>query len=269
MLPNRRLRYQRELRGWSRNYIAEKIGTDFQTVARWERGETFPNPYSRQKLCELFQENAGVLGLIPGEVEEPQEPVQQQVAEKLPVPDRDDRLHDASPYRDGEKLSAPLPLHLQMEFPAYLVRWLLFIGLALLIGMFFLAWFARSLLDYSFSSVPSREAPRAHVMPGGMWLSPFDRATIRDTLDFVARAYPTNPGDPAIDHVNFTIEWQGNWRIACDVQAPLPDSTFRCSVNLNMLGAPPGMLRISFDVYDRMGNYNKAPNGIHTVYFAP
>ena len=58
------LRYERERRGWSRNYVAEKIESDPQTVGRWERGETFPNPYFRQRLCELFEKNAEELGLM-------------------------------------------------------------------------------------------------------------------------------------------------------------------------------------------------------------
>ena len=42
------LRYERERRGWSRNYVAEKIESDPQTVGRRERGKAFPNPYFRQ-----------------------------------------------------------------------------------------------------------------------------------------------------------------------------------------------------------------------------
>ena len=58
-VPNERLRHQREIYGWSRNYVAEKIESDPRTVARWERGKTFPSPYYRQKLCELFGKKAG------------------------------------------------------------------------------------------------------------------------------------------------------------------------------------------------------------------
>jgi WD40 repeat protein/transcriptional regulator with XRE-family HTH domain len=57
-----RLRYEREQRGWSRSYIAEKIEVDIATVGRWERGERLPHPYHRQKLCALFGKNAHELG---------------------------------------------------------------------------------------------------------------------------------------------------------------------------------------------------------------
>jgi WD40 repeat protein/transcriptional regulator with XRE-family HTH domain len=58
------LRYERERRGWSQAVLAEKIGSDFKTVHRWESGKSFPHPYHRQLLCELFQKSAEELGLI-------------------------------------------------------------------------------------------------------------------------------------------------------------------------------------------------------------
>lgn len=59
------LRKEREQRGWSRAYVAEKTESDPRTVGRWERGESFPNPYYRQKLCELFGMPPKELGLLP------------------------------------------------------------------------------------------------------------------------------------------------------------------------------------------------------------
>lgn len=58
-----RLRYEREKRGWSRNYVAEQIEVDIATVGRWERGERLPYPQYRQKLCELFDLSAQEFGL--------------------------------------------------------------------------------------------------------------------------------------------------------------------------------------------------------------
>ena len=63
-VPNEQLRHQREIYGWSRNYVAEKLESDPRTVARWERGKTLPSPYYRQKLCELFGKKADELGLM-------------------------------------------------------------------------------------------------------------------------------------------------------------------------------------------------------------
>src|SRR5690349_4820941 len=61
---NNRLRYERELRGWSQADLAEKVGTTQKIVSRWERGENVPVPYYRQKLCKLFGKNASELGLL-------------------------------------------------------------------------------------------------------------------------------------------------------------------------------------------------------------
>jgi transcriptional regulator with XRE-family HTH domain/DNA polymerase III delta prime subunit len=65
-----RLRQERELRGWSRSYIAEQVEVDLGTVGRWERGERLPHPHYRQKLCDLFGKSAQELGLLPEGVDE-------------------------------------------------------------------------------------------------------------------------------------------------------------------------------------------------------
>jgi transcriptional regulator with XRE-family HTH domain len=59
-----RLRQERERRGWSRNYVAERIQVDVVTIGRWERGQRLPYPIYRQKLCDLFEMNAEQLGLF-------------------------------------------------------------------------------------------------------------------------------------------------------------------------------------------------------------
>lgn len=58
-----RLRQERELRGWSRQYIAEQVSVHLATIGRWERGERVPHPHYRRLLCELFQKNTLELGL--------------------------------------------------------------------------------------------------------------------------------------------------------------------------------------------------------------
>jgi transcriptional regulator with XRE-family HTH domain len=52
------------LRGWSQRRVAEAIGTNEDTVSKWERGHNIPDPYYRERLCELFQKNADELGFI-------------------------------------------------------------------------------------------------------------------------------------------------------------------------------------------------------------
>src|SRR5712692_3165237 len=54
----KRLRYEREQRGWSQAYLAEKIGSGIKTIGRWERGETFPTPRLLQKVIKLFGDSA-------------------------------------------------------------------------------------------------------------------------------------------------------------------------------------------------------------------
>jgi transcriptional regulator with XRE-family HTH domain len=64
--PNRRLKYERELRGWSQQYVATQINAERYYVSRWEIGTASPRPDYRRKLCELFGMNAEELGLLAG-----------------------------------------------------------------------------------------------------------------------------------------------------------------------------------------------------------
>ncbi len=116
---------------------------------------------------------------------------------------------------------------------------------------------------------------RGHVIPGGTWISPQNGATIGDTFELAAFAYPTQPGDPAIQYVNFTVGWSGYWQIAHTVHpkaGPLP-RLFKCSVMLNdlfsELPAPSSTIQVSFDVYDEQGNKNLAPHGTRSVLYQP
>jgi transcriptional regulator with XRE-family HTH domain len=62
--PNQRLRYEREVRGWTQQYVAEQLEADMNIVSRWECGERKPGPYYRQKLSALFGKSAVELGLV-------------------------------------------------------------------------------------------------------------------------------------------------------------------------------------------------------------
>lgn len=62
--PRKQLTSERLRRSWSQQELAERLGTTPENVSRWERGVTFPRPYYRQKLCDLFQKNAEELGLF-------------------------------------------------------------------------------------------------------------------------------------------------------------------------------------------------------------
>ena len=58
------LKRERQLRGWSQEDVATRIGSDPKTVGRWERGPTFPSPYFQQRLVDLFGKDAEALGFI-------------------------------------------------------------------------------------------------------------------------------------------------------------------------------------------------------------
>lgn len=58
-----RLKYEREQRGWSQEYLAERVGSDPKTVGRWEGGLTLPQAKYRRKLIELFGIESNKFGL--------------------------------------------------------------------------------------------------------------------------------------------------------------------------------------------------------------
>jgi hypothetical protein len=121
-----------------------------------------------------------------------------------------------------------------------------------------------------FAFVPIQGLLKAHAasLPGGMWVSPTtdNNVYVAGTWYTIkARAYPTNPGDPAIDHVNFTLETGGNWYILCSPTQPDTGTadTYSCSTDFRQQGVyPDGSIQLSFDVYASDGGVNKAPNGV-------
>ncbi|GLV59811.1 hypothetical protein KDH_66350 [Dictyobacter sp. S3.2.2.5] len=62
--PNKQLRLQRELRGWSQKKVGLEIDTSKDMISRWETGERSPSPYYQAKLCALFDLSAEELGFI-------------------------------------------------------------------------------------------------------------------------------------------------------------------------------------------------------------
>jgi len=62
---NPRLREARVERGWSQQELADQVGTTPVNISRWENGSTFPSPYFRQRLCEVFGKTLAELGLVP------------------------------------------------------------------------------------------------------------------------------------------------------------------------------------------------------------
>ncbi len=199
------------------------------TIGQWERGEHMPYPLHIQKLCNLFDTSAEALGLtgLPTEVD--------------PLEVHKDQVAAAT--------STPHPK-----------RWRLLLAIAGIVLVLVVA--AAGVSRYILFPI--------HIKPGGVWISPIG-STLRDVMHFAAYAYPTNSGDPPIDYVNFTMYWPGvdphAWRSACVVHVPINKDIYACDANLRLLGAPPGPITISFDVYDRQGNVNLAPNGEHHLIY--
>ncbi len=63
-IPNERLRSARYETGWTQAELAEKVGTTFETVSRWERGIKAPSAFFRRKLCDVLGKTAEELGLL-------------------------------------------------------------------------------------------------------------------------------------------------------------------------------------------------------------
>lgn len=124
--------------------------------------------------------------------------------------------------------------------------------------------------DFACASTLAQPSKKAGpVKPGGLWISPDNASTITDLVHFAAHAYPTNRGDPPIDHVNFTAN-PGNWFVACQINGASHDDVYECSWNPSTNGVNSGQrVQISFDVYDQAGNSNAAPNGVHTITYSP
>ncbi len=398
-VPNLRLKNERERRGWSRNYVAEQIGSDVQTVARWERGATFPTPCLRQELCELFEMSADELGLLRSSASV----VTQQLSEEVvvieqtapspPLPmnydkSQGDKTH-AVEMQQSSILVTPtfaLPRYtsekrrLQALHPVAWVCSVVIVGILLslittstlkhdfsvpaltrypfssgvisattlalskdsvtFIGsteysrlipdqQFTIRFFAKNTGTTTWSArggyalvceencmgagngdfgdqyiLPHQQIPFAfyattpsavgqydmvwrlkhngvpfgppmkisvivRILPGGWWIAPEDGTTVGDTIHFIARAYPARVGYPAIDFVKFTIGVGPLWKVACTVYPPPSSDVFECVANLVQLHIPAGSIRVSFDVYDRMGNSIAAPNGVHTLTYTP
>lgn len=102
-LPNERLKRARYEMGWTQTELAEKVGTTFETVSRWERGIKAPSAYYRRKLCDVFGKKAEELGLL---VE----------TDIMPAPGPAPSIFLSSAYADAErKFVASLKEHLQIR----------------------------------------------------------------------------------------------------------------------------------------------------------
>src|SRR6202790_5172137 len=72
-VPNVLLKRERVRHNWSQMDLAEKVEASVPSIGRWERGETFPDPIYRQRLCQLFGKSPIELGFYEDDTQ--QEPV--------------------------------------------------------------------------------------------------------------------------------------------------------------------------------------------------
>src|SRR5579884_3152420 len=97
---NEKLVSERLQRRWSQLEVADMIGTTRINVSRWECGITTPNPYFRQRLCELFEKNAEELGINPKAAAESSTPAAEPSIIASPVVD--------SPIVDSPVVGSPV-----------------------------------------------------------------------------------------------------------------------------------------------------------------
>ncbi len=116
-----KLKYERELRGWSQAKMAEELATTPNRISTWERGLALPSAYFRARLCTLLETNAEELGLLQTELHADSVQVEQGNAiASLPSP------IPPAPVVSGEEV-----LHSRKRFTPLSRRALYLYGLAL------------------------------------------------------------------------------------------------------------------------------------------
>lgn len=230
-----KLQSERQRRGWSRKYVAEKLGVSDYTIGEWERGKHMPYPVHIEKLCVLFDASAEALGLTASA---------------------------GAANLNEAPLGTSTPQGRTIHFPELANRQFLLFSL---VGVVIILAITFSFFTFVIS---------AQIKPGGVWIAPIaTNATVGDVVHFAASAYPTHQGDPAIAYVNFTMYWPGVdprvWKVVCMVRVPTAKYVYACDVNLRSLGVLPGPITVSFDVYDRQGHVHFAPNGEHHLIYEP
>ncbi len=244
-VPNLKLRNARRRNNWKQQDVADRIDTTPLSIGRWERGEAFPSAYYRQQLCDLFRMSPEELGFA--------EELLSQSFDKT-----DTETHEAD-----KETHQRIPDDMAIPVQRKQKRSRLFILVGIVLALIVTSGVITYVMYFAHPSA---------IKPGGGWISPIGKM-VKSRIYFAAYAYPTHEGEPAIDHVNFTVYWQGadprKWVIACVSRKPFKKDIFSCIADLHALGIPAGEVTISFDVYDRQGNHNNSPNGSHTVTYSP
>src|SRR2546421_1826960 len=256
---------ERNRRGLSQQEVASAVGASLRNYQRWESGETFPQPYSWERLQDFFGECMNEV-MMPDVLEHALQDrlLASGQEDTIAVSPQERQDYQSSSETDEGKAETAnnrprMSPASQRKHHLIVFSTILLILILVVVGIGFL-------IHITYPPHPTV------IKPGGAWISPAGK-TVGDIIPFAAYAYPTHSGDPAIDHVNFTMYWQGvdprKWIIGCVARRPVRNDMFACNANLRKLGAPAGQIKVSFDVYDRQGNVNLAPNGEHTLIYSP
>ncbi|GCE15829.1 NACHT domain-containing protein [Tengunoibacter tsumagoiensis] len=61
---SQKIKRERLRHNWSQSDFARRLDTNTKTVGRWERGQAYPTPYYRLKICTLFNMTGDQLGFV-------------------------------------------------------------------------------------------------------------------------------------------------------------------------------------------------------------
>ena len=260
---------ERKRRDLSQEEVADAIGASLRNYQRWESGETFPQQYFLQKLQDYFGEsiNEALMSDVPKHALQDQPLVSDQEHTIAVSPQvRQDYQSSSETFSETDEGKVGTANNRPRMSPASKRKHHLIVFSTILLILILVVVGIGFLIHITYPPHPTV------IKPGGAWISPAGK-TVGDIIPFAAYAYPTHSGDPAIDHVNFTMYWQGvdprKWIIGCVARRPVRNDMFACNANLRKLGAPAGQIIVSFDIYDRQGNVNLAPNGEHTLIYSP
>jgi len=111
------------------------------------------------------------------------------------------------------------------------------------------------------------------IAPSGQWVFPNSGFTFISghTYTMQAKAWPTTPGDPAVDHVTFTGWWAGHPDTVglCVATQHDANNVWSCTTNFSEDNGgnplPAGQMGISFGVWDSAGNVSYAPGEVGSV----
>jgi len=200
--PNRLLRRQRELRGWSQARLAEELlnrceddprpgargEINAKMIGAWERGEHLPSPYYQEKLRLLFGKSAEELGFF--EPLQPPEPspvgasssVQQVLPALFPLHQAIDLPFEASDVSIEQQSAAWLVLGAGNLAPLFAFGWSLedvFTSLHVLLkGVQAVSTFSRR----TFIQLGAAAVVSSVPIPEGKHISAEDRDNLHNAL---------------------------------------------------------------------------------------